>query len=232
MSAIKKWDKSLRPREKALSQGISSLSDGELLALLLRSGNKEKDAVALATSILNQCKGISGLMKMSLSEIMKLNGIGPAKACEILASMELVKRVSYHDILQADILKSPLKIVRWLQYHIGNSDQEYFIVIFLNNRNCVIGYSDLFKGTGKEVSFSAKNIFSEAMKCGAEKIVMAHNHPSQFVKPSLADDSSTKAMVEAGELMDIPLLDHIIVSYDNYYSYREKGLLQSFTNMV
>ncbi|MDO4378368.1 MAG: DNA repair protein RadC [Erysipelotrichia bacterium] len=232
MSGIKNWDKSLRPREKALNYGISSLSDCELLALILRCGNKGKDAISLATDILNQCSGISGLMKLSLNEMVKLKGIGLAKSCELKASMELVKRVSYNDLLESDTLKNPHKIVSWLQKYIGNAEQEFFVVIFLNNRNVVVGYSELFKGTGKEVSFSVKNIFSQAIKCGAEKIIMAHNHPSQFVSPSLADDSATKEIVEAGELMDIPLVDHIIISYNDYYSYREKGVLQKFENML
>lgn len=223
--AIKQWDKSARPREKALTYGMRALSDAELLALILRCGNKELDAVGLASCILKQVQGVNSLVKMSVKELTGLKGVGLAKACEISAAMELVRRVNYNDVLKSEVLKTPETIVEWLKHYIGNADQEYFVIIFLNNRNCVLGYSEVFKGSGKEVSFSAKNIFEEAIKYSAEKIIIAHNHPSQDVNPSLADNNATKKIFEASKLMDIPMVDHIIVSYDDYYSYREKGVI-------
>ncbi len=221
--SVKNWDKSLRPREKTINNGIESLSDSELLALIIKNGTKGISAVQLANNILNQTGGINGLMKLSIQQLMQFKGIGLAKATQIIASLELVKRMNYLEMLNKDMIKEPLVLINWLKKHIGTKNQEYFVIVFLNNKNQIIGYSDIYKGSSNSVSINASEIFSEAIKKQAQKVIIAHNHPSQFIEPSVADDETTYQLQKAGKLMNVPLIDHIIVSFDSYYSYAEKG---------
>ena len=223
--SVKNWDKTLRPREKAMEHGFFCLSDAELLAIILRTGTKEYSSVELADNILKQCGGLKGVFSLSMKQIMEFNGVGLAKATELMASIELVKRISYQNALNTDAIKEPLALINWLQQSIGRQDQEYFILIFLDVKNRVIGYRELYKGTTDAVDLCIRDVYREALNNGANKIIAAHNHPSQSVTPSIADSTSTRLLLEAGKLMNIPLVDHIIISYKDYYSYREKGLL-------
>lgn len=221
--SVKNWDKSLQPREKAIASGIESLSDSELLALIIKNGTKGCSSVQLANRILNQTGGINGLMKLSIQQLMQFNGIGLAKATQITASLELVRRMNYLEMLNKDMVKEPKVLIEWLKKHIGTKSQEYFVVVFLNNKNQVIGYTDIYKGSSNSVSINASEVFAEAIKKDAQKVIIAHNHPSQFIEPSFADDETTYQLQKAGKLMSVPLIDHIIVSFDSYYSYAEKG---------
>ncbi len=221
--SVKNWDKSIQPREKAISSGIEALSDSELLALIIKSGTKGRSSVQLASEILNQTGGINGLMKLSLQQLMQFNGIGLAKATEIKASLELVRRMNYLEVLNRDMVKEPKVLIEWLKKHIGSKTQEYLVVVFLNLKNQIIGYSDIYKGSSNSIAINPAEVFSEAIKKGAQKVIIAHNHPSQFIEPSFADDETTYQLKQAGILMNVPLLDHIIVSFDGYYSYAEKG---------
>lgn len=221
--SVKNWDKSIQPREKAVANGIESLSDSELLALIIKSGTKGCSSVELANKILNQTGGINGLMKLSIQQLMQFNGIGLAKASQIIASLEMVRRMNYLEMLDKDMVKEPKVLIEWLKKHIGSKTQEYFVVVFLNTKNQIIGYSDIYKRSSNSVSINTAEIFLEAIKKGAQKVIIAHNHPSQFIEPSLADDETTYQLQQAGKLMNVPLIDHIIVSFDGYYSYAEKG---------
>ncbi|MGI6608674.1 MAG: RadC family protein [Erysipelotrichaceae bacterium] len=223
--SVKKWDKSIQPREKAISNGIESLSDSELLALIIKSGTRGCSSVQLANRILNETGGINGLMKLSIQQLMQFKGIGLAKAAEITASLELVKRMNYLDMLDKDMVKEPKILIEWLKKHIGGKTQEYFVAVFLNIKNQVIGYTDIYKGSSNSVAINPGEIFSEAIRKGAQKVIIAHNHPSQFIAPSYADDETTCQLYKAGILMNVPLIDHIIVSFDGYYSYAERGKL-------
>ena len=215
----------MQPREKALSQGFNSLSDSELLAIILRSGYKGCSAIKMAEDILCEVGGLSGLMKLSMSEIMDLKGIKMAKAAELLASMELVRRLNYQQVLDCDVISHPKHLIDWLKKTIGLLQQEYLIAVFLDVKNHVIGYKEVFKGSIDNVNIQARDIFAQALKTGAARIIIAHNHPSQSVLPSNADDEVTMSLYQASLLMNIPLMDHIIVSYDNYFSYKEQGRL-------
>lgn len=220
--SLKNWQVSLQPREKALSLGIDKLSDSELLALILRSGNKGQSCIALANEILNQCQGFCGLYQKSIKELMDIKGVGCSKACEIMATLEIVKRINYQAINTKESLSNSKAIFNWLKLHIGINDNEYMIVIFLDTKNRVIGYQDLFIGDSVSVDIDAKLIFNSAIKNKAAKIVIAHNHPSQSANPSFYDDVSTANLIEAGKLIGIPVVDHLIICYDKYYSYKEK----------
>lgn len=213
----------LRPREKAMSLGFGALSDSELLALIISSGIPGTNSISLANEILIRTNGIAGLMKMSLQQIMELKGIGLAKASQILASLELIRRLSYVNMINSDVLSDPRMLVTWLQKTYGSRDQEYFVAVFLNSRGQVKGCREIFVGTRERVTIEVRELFSEAIHCNASRMIIAHNHPSQITEPSKADINMTLTLHQAGEIMGISLVDHVIVSYDRYYSFRENG---------
>ncbi len=223
--SLKDWDRTLKPREKVRDSGIDSLSDSELLALILRNGSHGEHAVALASRILNQTGGLSGLVELPLNRMQQLPGIGLAKACEILACLEFSRRSSYQKMLLSDVIASPDQLVAWLKSSIGRQDQEYFLAIFLNEHNRVISHASLAQGSGNVVSVKPADIFSQAIRLKAASLIIAHNHPSQHVEPSLADKLTTRQLLKAGEMLNIPLQDHIIVAYDRYFSFRQHQIL-------
>ncbi len=213
----------LRPREKAMSLGFGALSDSELLALIISSGIPGTNSISLANDILIRTDGLGGLMKMSLQQIMELKGIGLAKASQILASLELIRRLSYINMINSDVLSDPRMLVTWLQKNYGSRNQEYFVAVFLNSRGQVKGCREIFVGTRERVTIEVRELFNEALRCNASRMIIAHNHPSQITEPSKADINMTLTLHQAGEIMGISLVDHVIVSYDRYYSFRENG---------
>lgn len=192
---------------------------------MLGSGYKGCSAVQLASDILAKAGGLEGLMKMSINEIMSMKGVKLAKATQLLASLELVKRLSYQQMLSADVITNPESLIRWLQATLGLNEQECLVVVFLDARNHVSGYNTVFKGSIDNVHIEPRDIFAQALKQRAAKIIMAHNHPSQNVRPSSADLLVTKNILQLGTLMNIPLLDHIIVAHEDYYSFKENNRL-------
>lgn len=152
---------------------------------------------------------------------MNLKGVKLAKATQLLASLELVKRLSYQKTLESDVIANPQTLIVWLRKNIGLKEQEHFVVVFLNVRNHVIGFKTVFIGSIDSVHIQPRDIFTQAIKQQAAKIIIAHNHPSQSVEPSNADLLVTNTIGELGRLMNIPLIDHIIVSYEDYYSFKE-----------
>ena len=220
---VKDMPINLRPREKALNLGFPALSDSELVALMLGSGMKGINSIDLANQILMSTEGLTGLLSMSAEQLMQIKGIKLAKATQLLASLELVRRMNYLHILHNDVLNNPEMLIRWLQKTYGNRSQEYFVAVFLDNRARVRGHKEIFIGTHNAIHVDIKQLFAEAMRTQAGSIIVAHNHPSQMSDPSQADVEMTNLLQKAGEIMNIPLIDHIIVSYDGYYSFRENG---------
>ncbi len=204
---------------------MASLSDRELLALLLRSGYKGRSSLEMADDLLACHNGLAGLLTMSLNQIMELKGIKLAKASELLAAVELVKRLHYKQLFDVDVIANPQALISWLQKAIGNLNQEYFVVVFLDTRNHVKGHEMLYKGSSRAVIIEARDIFQAAIKASANRLIVAHNHPSQNPRPSAEDCSVTKELTRAGNLMAMPVIDHIVVSYDDYYSFKEHGCL-------
>lgn len=222
---IKELPQSLRPREKIRNYGVASLSDSELLAILLGSGYKGKSSVEMANELLRETGGFNGLMRLSLTEIMKLKGIKLAKATLLLASMEIARRLNYETVLDKDVISDPSSIVEWLRSAYGYLDQEIFVVIFLDVKNRVLGYEELFRGSIDNVHVEAREIFKKAFKFNARKIIVSHNHPSGVCEPSWSDEKVTTELETAGSIMNIPLVDHVIVSNCGYYSFKEHGKL-------
>ena len=223
---VKELNKEERPREKALQHGIAALSNRELLALVLRSGTRSMSALELADEVLRHWSSMGDLGKANMQELMGLSGIKEAKAISLLAAFELRRRIAFDEVLHAPGIHHPQDILEWVNQQIGFEQQEHFLVLFLNQKNQLISSRVMFVGTLTNASVHPREIFREAMQLGCAKILCVHNHPSGDPQPSSADISLTRSIEECGVMTAIPLMDHIIVSRNTYFSFAQKGLLQ------
>ncbi len=224
---IKEWAEDDRPREKALLRGISSLSNAELLAILIGSGNNEESAIELSQHILNSVdNNLCSLGKLSLNDLTStFKGIGIAKGVTILAAMELGRRrMASEPIVRPQIRCS--KDVHELFYPImADLDHEEFWVAFLNRSNRVIEKMKLSQGGVSETIADIKILLKGALNVLASGMVLCHNHPSGNLRPSQADDQLTRRIQQAVKLLDMKVLDHLIISDMRYYSYADEGKL-------
>lgn len=223
---VKELNKEERPREKALQHGIAALSNRELLALVLRSGTRSMSALELADEVMKKWNTMGDLGKANMQELMGLSGIKEAKAISLSAAFELGRRIAFDDVLHAPGIHHPKDILEWINQQIGYEQQEHFLVLFLNQKNQLIASRVMFVGTLTNASVHPREIFKEAMQLGCAKILCVHNHPSGDPQPSSADISLTKSIEECGVMTSIPLIDHIIVSRNTYFSFAQKGMLQ------
>lgn len=214
-----------RPREKAFKFGIKVLSNRELLALLIRSGYQKQSALDIADNLLREYGSLRNCLTLDLKELMKHKGIKIAKGLEILATIELAKRMMYEDVEQKDIVTSPSSLISWLKLRFGDLQQEHFVVVFLNTKNCICDYEIISKGGLDSANVHPREVFKKAIKIGCAKIICAHNHPSFDVTPSNADIEVTKKLVEASKMLNIFLVDHVIVGPKHYYSFKENNLI-------
>ncbi len=222
--SIKEWAADDRPREKMIAKGKSSLSNAELIAILIGSGNSKMSAVELARLILDSVgNNLIDLSNLSLDELMRFNGIGEAKAVSIMAALELGKRRRGAEAEISDRLKNSFDAYERFLPHIPNHQQENFLVMFLNNSNRVLKIENISSGGMSETIADPKIIFKKAIAANATGIILCHNHPSGSANPSSQDDMLTKKFVAAGALLDIKVHDHIIIGEGQYYSYLEKG---------
>ena len=214
-----------RPREKAMLHGISALNDQELLALIIKSGHKGADVYSIAAALLSLAQGIGGLPRLSMKQCMSIKGIKQAKALELQAVFEIVKRVMRQQIMEVDVVNHPQVLIDWLTSEMMDKAQEHFMVVYLNTQNQVISYRVLFVGTLDRSIVHPREIFKEAVNSSAAKIIAVHNHPSGSLKPSSQDIEVTNVLMEAGKMMGIPLLDHLIISAQGYMSLRQKLII-------
>lgn len=221
---IKQLPPELRPRERLLEAGPSALSDSELLGLLFGIGSREKTAVELAGEVISEAGGLHGLYDVSVHELMQVNGIGEAKACIILAAVELGRRIGQVRNPGRPVISSPADVERLLRGRIGNLDRENFVVVLLNTKNEVIETSTVSVGTLGASLVHPREVFKPAVRASAASVILAHNHPSGKVEPSREDREVTKRLGEAAGILGIEVLDHVIVG-DGYYSMKEHGML-------
>lgn len=214
-----------RPREKAIKYGFKALSDKELLALLIRTGNKTNSAIDIAQQLLNKYGSIRNCLQLNLEELCKQSGIKKAKALVIMSSIELARRMTLEDIKQSDSITNPKVLTNWFNYQFTNLMQEIFVVVYLNIKNNVIGFDVISKGGLNSASIHAREVFRNAIVKGAANIICIHNHPSNDITPSSSDNEVTIMLSDASKLVDIPLLDHVIVGSNKYYSFRENNLI-------
>jgi DNA repair protein RadC len=221
---IKQLPPELRPRERLLEARPSALSDGELLGLIFGIGSREKTAVELAGGVISEAGGLHGLYDVSVHELMQVNGIGEAKACIILAAVELGRRIGQVRNPGRPVISSPADVERLLRGRIANLDRENFVVVLLNTKNEVIETSTVSVGTLGASLVHPREVFKPAVRASAASVILAHNHPSGKVEPSREDREVTRRLGEAAGILGIELLDHVIVG-DGYFSMKEHGML-------
>lgn len=213
-----------RPREKALRYGLESLSDLELVALILQSGNKNRSVFEIASAVLKESEGLSKLMSMHVNTLMQIQGIREVKALQLLASVELSKRVIRSKVYHASIMR-PEDVIEWFEFEYGYLPQECFIALYLDTKSKLISHRVLFKGTLNESVVHPREVFKEAFLQNANSVLIAHNHPSGDCTPSKADFEVTYKMVHVAMTMGVNLIDHIIVGQNQYYSFKEHKYL-------
>ena len=221
MSRVKDIIESERPRERLLEVGEKSLSNEELLSIILKTGTKNISVKDLSRKILNEIKDISNLKDMTYNKLIKIKGIGTVKAIEILASLELGRRVYYKNVKQKVKLNNTTLVFEQFKNLFINETQENFYALYLNTKTELISYKLLFKGTINTSVVHPREIFKYAFLESASSIIVIHNHPSNNTTPSKEDIELTNKLFEIGNIMAIPVIDHIIIGIDNYYSFYE-----------
>lgn len=213
-----------RPREKLLFYGAHCLSNEELLAIILRTGNKDSNVVELSYRIIHSVGGLNGLFKASAKELMELKGVKEAKATQILAMCELYKRFKVSELTQIKISK-PSDVAKLVLDELRMLRQEVLILINLDTKNKVISKKEIFKGGLNSSLVHPREIFREAVKDSAASIIICHNHPSGDPTPSRDDINITTRLKECGKMMGIELLDHLIIGDNRFISLKEKDIL-------
>ena len=223
---IKDWAEADQPREKLRQQGRQSLTNAELLAILIGSGNRSESAVDLCRRILSSSENsLSELGKLSIGQLKKFRGIGDAKAIAIIASMELGRRRRLEEALKRDKVTSSMSVYELLQPIIGDLPHEEFWIVYLNNSNLVLDSLQLSKGGMTGTLVDIRIVLRKALELRAISIVLGHNHPSGNLNPSMADKRLTEKLRLAAQSLDIKVLDHVIVTEKSYFSFADEGLL-------
>lgn len=222
---IKDWPADERPREKLLKRGAQALSDAELLAILIRSGTDKMTALDLARTILTQEKNLAGIARKSAQELMRLKGIGEAKAVELLAAFELGRRLQASSSLETPIVRSPEDVARVVVPKLRDKTHECFLVLLLDAKNGLKHVQELTVGTLNASLVHPREVFKLAIDFRAAAVLVAHNHPSGNPEPSAEDLAVTRQLVEAGKVVGIPLHDHLIVAGERFTSLAERGML-------
>ena len=222
-----------RPREKLMQKGRAALSDEELIAIFLRTGMKGCNVLELAARIKHAAGSLTALGRMEAREITRCcKGIGAAKAATLAAVFELGQRAVKEEVSRAD-MSTPEAVYQYLAGELRYEQQENFVVLLLDTRRKLIKQCNISKGTANRTLVHPRDVFREAILCGACSIVVAHNHPSGDISPSKADREMTVALLRAGETLHIPVMDHVIIGTENgtgrlpYFSFRASGLIHS-----
>ena len=218
----------MQPYEKCTAYGPGFLTDAELIACILRSGTKEYTSVALAEYLLKLRKGkegLRGLCSLSYEELTAVSGIGRVKAIQIQCIFELAKRMSRSEAAKLLKFDEPETIANYYMEDYRHKEQEHLLLLLLDNKSNLLGEKPLFTGTVNASLVSPREIYLEALKYHAVGIILLHNHPSGDPTPSDADRRVTRKIKDAGNLLDVPLLDHIVLGDKNYVSFREEGYL-------
>lgn len=210
-----------KPREKLLKKGAEYLTDSELLAIILRTGNKSESVTELSNRILKRIGGVKNLKNMTINTLTKIEGIKLGKASSILASFELAKRALKND--EPIKFKNTIDMYNYIKNDFLYELQEKFIILLFDKQFKLIKKCEVFKGTIDAVNVYPREIFKEALKENASFIVLAHNHPGGEVMPSIQDDEITKILVKNGQLIGIKVIDHLIVTPNSYFSYYENA---------
>ena len=224
--SIKNWSQDDQPREKLLYKGKEALSDAELVAILIGSGNRQESAVALCKRILASTdNNLSQLGKLSIKQLMEFKGIGEAKAITIIAALELGRRRRGGEALDRMKITSSKSVFELMQPVIGELPHEEFWIIYLNNSNKVIHKNQLSKGGITGTLVDTRLVLKTALEVGAVGLILTHNHPSGTLKPSQADKDVTSKLKIAAQSLDIKVLDHLIITEQSYFSFADQSIL-------
>ncbi|GAA4278182.1 RadC family protein [Aquimarina mytili] len=224
--SIKEWSENDRPREKLIAKGKNTLTDAELIAILIGSGNRNESAVTLSKRILASVDHkIDALSKLSVKQLMGFKGIGEAKAIAIVAGLELGRRRREEDSLIVPKITSSKDAFNVFYPMLGDLDHEEFWVLFLNNAKKVIQKKQISLGGKTSTVVDPRIIFRSALECGATSIILGHNHPGGSIDPSLSDKNITQKLKQAGFSLDIIVLDHLIITEKNYFSFADESIL-------
>jgi len=223
---ITEWSLDDRPREKLLLKGNMVLSDAELIAILIGSGSRNESAVALSKRILQATnQNINQLARLSIADLQKFKGIGQAKAITIVAALELGRRRRLEKALEIPKITSSKAVFELMQPLIGDLSHEEFWVVFLNNSNKVLVKQQMSKGGLTGTLVDTRLIYKRAIEVSATGIILCHNHPSEKLQPSQSDKDITHKIKEAGKVMDVAVLDHLIITEKTYFSFADEGML-------
>lgn len=214
-----------KPREKAILQGVENLTIPELMAIIIKTGTKEESAKDLGVRLYNEIGCAEGLRNLRLASLTRLKGIGKTKAISLMAAVELGKRINVNNIISLKKIHETKDVYFYYGSSFLFEEQEKLLALFLNSKNEVLKEKIIFMGTANQSIVHPRDIFKEAILNNAIKIIIVHNHPSGNVSPSQEDKKFTQKLKEAGELLSIPLLDHIIIGKNTYFSFLEQNLL-------
>ena len=214
-----------RPRERVLKFGVESLSNSELLSIVLRCGTREKSVKDLSLEIISMVGDISNFKDLTLNKLLSIKGIGYVKAIELISVVELSKRIYASNDKNSIKINSSKDVFCFYKDLFLDKKQELFYCLYLNNKNYVIERKLLFMGTINKSVVHPREVFKNAYLSSASGIICIHNHPSGDVNPSIEDKRFTKALVDIGNVQNIPILDHIIIGEDNYFSFMENNLI-------
>ncbi|MBO0437859.1 MAG: RadC family protein [Vagococcus fluvialis] len=222
---LKQYQPEIKPREKAEKYGIEALSYQELIAIILRTGNKDKHVLDLSNEVLLNFDNLFELKTATIEELKEIEGIGPAKAIEIQAAIELGKRLTIEERQKKGQILSSVDLAEQLILEMKDYEQEHFMVLYLNAKNEVIKKKTLFIGSLNQSVAHPREIFKIAVKTSTARMIIVHNHPSGNPNPSKQDIAFTERIVECGRLMGIDILDHLIIGENSYISLKEEGII-------
>lgn len=221
---VKEMPEEERPRERLARVGPQALSTSELLAIILRTGVKGENVVAMASRLLAAHGGLAGLSRVELAQLAQEHGLGPAKAAQLLAALELGRRLMAEAPEERFQIRTPQDAANILIPLIGHQEQEHFVVLFLDTRNRVTDREILYKGSLNTSLVRIAEVFRGAIRRNCAAIIVAHNHPSGDPSPSPEDIALTRRLVEAGKLVEVEVLDHVVIGHNRHVSLRERGL--------
>ena len=225
--SIKEWPENERPREKMQNRGTDALTDAELLALILRTGDHAsgQSAIDLGRNIIQTFGDLRKVATATLTELCNVKGVGPAKATSILAALGLAGRVNSDRLESLERFTSPLQIFNHFHFSFRDRRKEYFLTLLLDGKNRIIRQEQISEGSLNQSIVHPREVFIAAVKQSAAAVILVHNHPSGDPAPSREDREITRRLKESGEIMGIRVLDHIIIGDGSYYSFVEMGLL-------
>ena len=222
--AIRDFPTEERPRERLRERGAGNLSNAELMAILLRTGLEGENVIAMASRLLPTVGGLQGLSRSAYDDLCSLKGISDAKACQLLAGIELGRRVAALEPNESQRIGTPADVAKMYMLEMSAFDREHMRVVLLNTKNQVMGSDDLYIGSVNAALVRPAEVFASAVRRNLPAVMVVHNHPSSDPTPSPEDVRLTRQLVEAGKLLDVEVLDHIVIGQGKYISMRERKL--------